>query len=97
MAEPSLTERLREHLRATRLFAQGGLALVAVSGGADSLALLDLLASLAPELGLSLAVAINAMLRAMDLKAHYPSHPAGRGYRPRRVWGGSCGPIWARG
>ena len=57
MAEPSLTERLREHLRATRLFAQGGLALVAVSGGADSLALLDLLASLAPEFGLSLAVA----------------------------------------
>jgi tRNA(Ile)-lysidine synthase len=57
VADPSLPERLREHLRATSLFPETGLALLAVSGGADSLALLDLLASLAPELGLSLLVA----------------------------------------
>ncbi|MBI4541621.1 MAG: tRNA lysidine(34) synthetase TilS [Gemmatimonadetes bacterium] len=57
MPEPSLLERLREHLTATGLLAEPGLALLAVSGGADSLALLDLLSLLAPELRLSLLVA----------------------------------------
>jgi tRNA(Ile)-lysidine synthase len=57
MADASLLERLRAHLAASRLFAEPGLAVLAVSGGGDSLALLDLLASLAPELGLGLVVA----------------------------------------
>jgi len=52
-----LLERLRAHLAASRLFAAPGLAVLAVSGGGDSLALLDLLAALAPELGLDLVVA----------------------------------------
>lgn len=57
MAVPSLLERLRDHLAESRLFAEPGLAVLAVSGGGDSLAMLDLLAALAPELRLSLLVA----------------------------------------
>src|SRR2546422_8370206 len=53
----SLLSRLRHHLVRTRLLGEPGIALVAVSGGADSVALLDLLHTLAPELGLSLVVA----------------------------------------
>src|SRR5437660_237871 len=53
----SLLSRLRHHLARTRLFGEPGIALLAVSGGADSVALLDLLHALAPELGLSLVVA----------------------------------------
>ena len=52
-----LSDRLRSHVVAQRLFPEPGGAVLAVSGGADSLALLDLLAGLAPELGLSLLVA----------------------------------------
>ncbi len=57
MADASLLERLRAHLAATGLFAEPGPAVLAVSGGGDSLAMLDLLAALAPELGLTLLVA----------------------------------------
>lgn len=52
-----LVTRLRRHVASARLFPDPGLALVAVSGGPDSVALLDLLATLAPEWGLTLAVA----------------------------------------
>ncbi|MFI5206687.1 MAG: tRNA lysidine(34) synthetase TilS [Gemmatimonadales bacterium] len=51
-----LAARLARHLEQTRLFEGPGLALVAVSGGPDSMALLDLLASLAPGLSLQLLV-----------------------------------------
>ena len=57
MADAPLLDRLRGHLARSRLFAEPGGAVLAVSGGGDSLALLDLLAALAPELGLSLVVA----------------------------------------
>jgi tRNA(Ile)-lysidine synthase len=57
MAEAPLVERLREHLRAARLLGEPGLAVLAVSGGGDSLAMLDLLAALAGDLGLRLLVA----------------------------------------
>src|SRR2546426_7314776 len=56
MASP-LAERLRRHVTRARLFPKAGTAIVAVSGGADSLALLDLLHDLAPDLGLTLVVA----------------------------------------
>ena len=56
MASP-LAERLRRHVTRARLFPKAGTAIVAVSGGADSVALLDLLHDLAPELGLTLVVA----------------------------------------
>ena len=52
-----LLTRLRAHLRKARLFSEAGTAVVAVSGGADSVALLDLLHDLAPEFGLDLVVA----------------------------------------
>src|SRR5712691_983022 len=52
-----LPQRLQEHIARARLFARPGVAVVAVSGGADSVALLDLLHELAPERGLTLVVA----------------------------------------
>ena len=52
-----LAERVRRHAVAQRLFPEPGLAVLAVSGGADSLALLDLFAGLGPTLGLTLLVA----------------------------------------
>ncbi len=55
MTDVALVERVRAH--ASRLFPEPGLALLAVSGGGDSLALLDLFATLGPELGLTLLVA----------------------------------------
>jgi tRNA(Ile)-lysidine synthase len=54
---PSLPSRLARHIARTRLFDAPGRAVVAVSGGADSVALLDLLHELAPTLGLTLVVA----------------------------------------
>lgn len=53
----SLPARFLAHLQQARLFREPGEALVAVSGGADSVALLDLLHGIAPELGLTLVVA----------------------------------------
>src|SRR5207237_6714898 len=53
----TLLPRVRDHLARRRLFALPGTAVLAVSGGPDSVAMLDLLHTLAPELGLSLVVA----------------------------------------
>ncbi len=53
----SLPERFRVHVQRARLFRKPGTALVAVSGGADSVALLDLLHGVATEMELSLVVA----------------------------------------
>jgi tRNA(Ile)-lysidine synthase len=53
----SLLERFRTHVRAARLFPRPGTAVVAVSGGPDSIALLDLMQGVAAELGLALVVA----------------------------------------
>ncbi len=52
----NLRDRLLAHLRAGDLFDRPGLALLAVSGGPDSVALLDLCRSLAPTLGLDIEV-----------------------------------------
>src|SRR5437660_1545093 len=52
-----LPDRFATHLRDARLLSRGGVAIVAVSGGGDSLALLDLLRGVAPELGLALVAA----------------------------------------
>src|SRR6266566_4200955 len=52
----ALFDRFRAHLEATWLFREPGVALVAVSGGADSVALLDLLHGVAGAFGLSLVV-----------------------------------------
>ena len=57
MAASVLVERLRDHLAESRLLAAPGLAVLAVSGGGDSLAMLDVLAALAGELGLGLVIA----------------------------------------
>ena len=53
----SLSTRVLAHIRRHRLFREPGTALVAVSGGADSVALLDLLSGLAEHLALSIIVA----------------------------------------
>src|SRR4029077_2636590 len=53
----SLPSRLARHIARARLFRQPGPAVVAVSGGADSVALLDLLHALAPACGLELVIA----------------------------------------
>jgi len=52
----SLPARVLAHIRENRLFPKPGEALVAVSGGADSVALLDLLNAMAKELELTLVV-----------------------------------------
>src|SRR5712691_1674423 len=52
-----LLDRWRAHLARTRLFAEPAAAIVAVSGGADSVALLDLMHGVAAPLGLRLIVA----------------------------------------
>jgi len=51
-----LPQRLREHARDARLFPEPGLALLAVSGGPDSMALLDLCADCREAFGVGLAV-----------------------------------------
>ena len=53
----SLPARVLAHIHEDRLFRMPGEALVAVSGGADSVALLDVLNTLAEELRLELVVA----------------------------------------
>src|SRR5689334_3922805 len=53
----SLPARFEKHVARGRLFPVPGVAIVAVSGGPDSVALLDLLHPLAPTLGLTLVVA----------------------------------------
>jgi tRNA(Ile)-lysidine synthase len=55
--EPSLPERVRQTVRARSLFTSGDGVVVAVSGGPDSLALLDVLHALGPEWSLRLVVA----------------------------------------
>lgn len=52
-----LDSKLLEHIRSEHLVPEPGLALLAVSGGPDSLALLDLFHGVAGRLGLRLAVA----------------------------------------
>src|SRR3989442_6297175 len=56
-ASAPLPERVRAHMQRRRLFREPGTAIVAVSGGADSAALLDLLSGVARDLGLQLVVA----------------------------------------
>src|SRR5689334_2114347 len=53
----SLSERFLAHVTSHRLFPKAGKALVAVSGGPDSLALLALLHDAREQLGLELVVA----------------------------------------
>ena len=52
-----LARRLLEHVRAAGLFRDPGLALLAVSGGPDSITLLDVMHRVAPDLGLRFIVA----------------------------------------
>jgi tRNA(Ile)-lysidine synthase len=52
----SLPERLYLHVRSGAVFPEPGVAILAVSGGPDSVAMLDLFANLAPRLGLTLIV-----------------------------------------
>ena len=56
MSGASLQERFAAHLSLGGLFAEPGLALLAVSGGPDSMALLDLMATAAPGRALTLHV-----------------------------------------
>src|SRR3989442_7333999 len=52
-----LAQRFRSHVARARLFPRPGAVIVAVSGGADSVALFDLLHEHAAEFGLTLVVA----------------------------------------
>lgn len=70
-----MIERFRRHLTTTGLFPERGLALVAVSGGPDSVALLRLLHAVAGDFGLDLSVA------HIDHGIHADSAPWAEGVR----------------
>ncbi len=53
----TLAERFQNHVERHRLFDEAGVALLAVSGGPDSIALLDLMVTSRASLGIDLAVA----------------------------------------
>src|SRR2546429_62733 len=99
-----LLSRLRDHVARRRLFAAGGTAVVAVSGGPDSVALLDLVHSLAPELGLALVVAhadhgIQADSSSVGQAVPPPAPPRGAcrcTTIPRTAIPGTCGAGSAR-
>lgn len=66
----TLPGRVRESVRKHGLAAPGDRLLLAVSGGPDSVALARIMASLAPELGIGLALAhVNHRLRGADADA----------------------------
>src|ERR1051326_6114137 len=81
-----LTARLVTHARSAALFPKPGLALLAVSGGGDSVALLDIFSEVAGELGLEIAVAhvdhgiapesaqVAEQVAALALKYRLPVH-----------------------
>lgn len=67
MPEHSLQLAVRDHLRTSGLIAKGERVILAVSGGIDSMVLLDLLTALRGELSLELSVAhFNHMLREKE-------------------------------
>ena len=67
LSNPGLTGSVLETIHRENLVAPGDSVLVAVSGGADSTALLHILAGLAPGLGVNLAVAhLNHQLRGEE-------------------------------
>jgi hypothetical protein len=74
---PGLPLRVRRHVAARRLFAEPGLAVLAVSGGADSLALLDLFAALGPTLGLDLLVGKVLVIDFPNRRFHLTAAPSG--------------------
>lgn len=94
MALGSLDGRLFEHARAAGLFPEAGTALLAVSGGPDSLALLDLMHRVAPQLSLVLAVAHvdHGILAESGIVARQVEEIAGRYGLPAYVERVTLGP-----
>ncbi len=67
MPDHSLQAAVREHLRTSGLLGKGEKVIIAVSGGVDSMVLLDLLSKLRDDLGLEVAVAhFNHLLREKE-------------------------------
>lgn len=67
MPEDSLVHSVKSYLRRYRLIERGERVIVAVSGGIDSMVLLDVVCTLREELRLTLAVAhVNHQLRGLD-------------------------------
>lgn len=75
-----LLDRFRAHLGSARLFAPPGGVVLAVSGGGDSLALLELMARTAPAFGLELSVAHvdHGIVPGSDLAARQVQQAAAR-------------------
>jgi tRNA(Ile)-lysidine synthase len=81
-----LSSRLLTHIRDADLFPRPGLALLAVSGGEDSVALLDLFSTIAADLGLVLSLAhvdhgiapesadVAEQVMALAAQYHVPGH-----------------------
>ncbi len=83
----SLRQRVLDHVRGRRLFPEPGIALLAVSGGPDSVAMLDLLAGMSSELGLELVVGHvdHGILADSQAVAQLVKDVAGRYRVPCRV------------
>src|SRR2546425_403383 len=104
----ALLERFRDHVARLGLFPRPGAALVAVSGGPDSVALLDLMSAVAGELGLRLVVAhadhgiqtdsrlVGQAVRKLAEQYGLPFELGELGLSPRATCAAGCGPRCSR-
>jgi len=90
----SMRQRVLDHVRRSRLFPEPGIALLAVSGGPDSVAMLDIFAGISTDLALELVVGhVNhGIAPESEAVARFVEDLAGRYGVPCRVAALGLGP-----